>query len=70
MAAQPDWNSTLTWRKSSASVGAGECVEVAKSGMSVLIRDSRDRSGPVLEYTASQWLGFVRRVKGVDTASR
>jgi hypothetical protein len=56
--------STLTWRKSSASAGAGECVEVAKSGSSVLARDSRDQSGVVLEFTTAQWLGLLQRIKG------
>ncbi len=55
--------STLNWRTSSASAGAGECVEVAKSHSLVLARDSRDQSGPVLEFTAGQWRGFTQRLK-------
>lgn len=57
---------TLTWRRSNASAGAGECVEVAKSGWFVLARDSRNREGTVLELTVAQWLGLVRRVKSGD----
>lgn len=53
----------LTWRRSSASSGTGECVEVANSGSCVLARDSRDRDGAVLEFTSGQWLGFLRRIK-------
>jgi len=53
----------LTWRRSSASHGAGECVEVAKSGSFVLARDSRDQAGAMLEVTVAQWLGLVRRIK-------
>ena len=64
MPAEPSHNPTLIWRKSSASAGAGECVEVAKSGSSVLARDSRDRSGGVLEFTTVQWLGLLQRIKG------
>ena len=63
MVAQPNRYLTLAWRKSSASGGAGECVEVAKADSFVLARDSRDRSGVVLEFTGGQWLGFVRRIK-------
>jgi hypothetical protein len=63
MTLRPEY-SALTWRKSSASAGAGECVEVARSGSCVLARDSRDRDGVVLEFTLSQWLGFLRRAKG------
>ena len=63
VAAQPYGYSALSWRKSSASVGAGECLEVAKSDAFVLARDSRDQSGPVLEFTSAQWSGLVRRIK-------
>jgi len=66
MATQPGQYSTLTWRKSSASAGAGECVEVAKSGHVVLTRDSRDQSGAVLAFTTAQWLGLLRRIKNGD----
>lgn len=68
MPAKPSQNPTLIWRKSSASAGAGECVEVAKSGPSVLARDSRDRS-VVLEFTTAQWLGLLQRIKG-EVAAR
>jgi hypothetical protein len=63
MAAQPIRYSALDWRKSSASGGVGECVEVAKSDSFVLARDSRNRSGAVLEFTSSQWLELVHRIK-------
>ena len=60
--------STLTWRKSSASAGAGECVEVATADPYVLARDSRDQSGPVLELTSAQWHGLMSRIKNGDAA--
>ena len=63
MTAQPNRSSTPIWHKSSASAGGGECVEVAMWKSSVLVRDSRDRPGPELEFTQAQWRGFVRRVK-------
>jgi Domain of unknown function (DUF397) len=63
MAAQPNRDSTLIWHKSSASGGDGACVEVAKSGSCVLVRDSRDRSGAVLVLTRAQWLGLLRHIK-------
>lgn len=59
----PGQHSTLDWRKSSASAGQGECVEVATSGQAVLTRDSRAQAGPVLEFTTSQWLGLLQRIK-------
>jgi hypothetical protein len=63
MPAQPAQDAPLNWRKSSASAGAGECVEVANSGQAVLTRDSRDQSGVVLAFTAAQWLGLMSRIK-------
>jgi hypothetical protein len=63
MATQPNPDSTLSWRKSRASGASGNCVEVAESGSSVLVRDSADRSGPVLALTSGQWRGLVRRIR-------
>ena len=62
MASQPNRDSTLIWRKSSASGGNANCVEVAKSGSSVLVRDSADRSGAVLTLTCAQWRSLVQRI--------
>lgn len=64
MATQPNRDSRLIWRRSSASGGNGACVEVAESGSSVLVRDSHDRSGAQLAFTTFQWRVFVRRIKG------
>ena len=64
MAARPNQDSTLVWRKSSASAYAGGCVEVAKSQTSVLVRDSREPTGSTLVLTCAQWRGFLRDIKG------
>jgi hypothetical protein len=63
MTARPE-DSALIWRKSSASAGIGECVEVAASGTSIFVRDSRNRSGTVLAFTQPQWRGLLRRIRG------
>ena len=68
MATQPNRDSTAVWRKSRASSGDSECVEVAKLESSVLVRDSGDQSGAVLEFSPAQWHGFVRRVKDGNAA--
>jgi hypothetical protein len=51
----------LQWRKSSRSGGSGgNCVEVAtlpNGGRAV--RDSKDRSGPVLTFTEAEWDAFL-----------
>jgi hypothetical protein len=63
MAAQPNRDVTLIWRKSSASGASGGCVEVARSHSSMLVRDSRNTAGGVLEVTCAQWQEFVRSLK-------
>lgn len=53
------------WRKSSYSANNGYCVEVwpLAAVPAVLVRDSKDPDGPVLEFTAAQWRAFTERVK-------
>jgi nitrite reductase/ring-hydroxylating ferredoxin subunit len=51
------------WRKSSFSVGDGECVEVAQFGSLFLIRDSRNQNGLVLLVTERQFRALVQRLK-------
>jgi hypothetical protein len=48
----------LNWRTSSWSSG-GSCVEVALDGDRVLMRDSKDRSGPVLSFSRAAFQGFL-----------
>jgi hypothetical protein len=59
-------SSELAWFKSSYSGNeGGECVEVAATPGTpgtVHIRDSKDRSGPVLAFTAGAWDAFVSLV--------
>jgi hypothetical protein len=50
----------VTWRKSSASGGgSADCVEVAFVEDSVLVRHSRNSSGPMLSFTLSEWRAFL-----------
>lgn len=51
---------TAAWRKATASGGTGgDCVEVAPLSQGrVAVRDSKNRSGPVLVFTASEWAAF------------
>jgi len=53
----------VTWHKSSQSGGQGNCVEVAETPTAVGVRDSKDRGGPVLAFTRTDWQEFVDRVK-------
>lgn len=52
----------VVWRKSSAS-GSGNCVEVASSGQSILVRDTKNRDGGVLTFTSGEWQAFVTGVE-------
>ncbi len=51
------------WRKSRRSVGNGACVEIAPAPGSVVVRDSTDRVGPVLRYSARAWHTFIADTK-------
>lgn len=48
----------LAWRRST-SCGGGACVEVALSGLEVLVRDGKDPSGTVLRYSLEEWTAFL-----------
>jgi hypothetical protein len=50
--------SRAAWRKSTRS-GTNGCVEVAFVEDKVAVRDSTDRSGPVLLFTAHEWEAFI-----------
>jgi hypothetical protein len=56
------WPTALRWRKSQASA-QGDCVEVATSPEGVLVRNSKDRSGPVLTFTPTEWTAFLAGVR-------
>jgi uncharacterized protein DUF397 len=53
----------MNWRKSSYSGGEGNCVEVADSGNRVLMRDTQDRTGPVIKVSLAAWRRFAEQVK-------
>jgi hypothetical protein len=55
-----------TLRKSSYSGGnGGNCVEIGAQPQAgrVLVRDTRDRQGPVLGFSLQTWRQFAERVK-------
>jgi hypothetical protein len=58
-----DGDRALTWRTSSYSGNnGGQCVEIA-ARETVLVRDSKDSCGPVLEADARVWQEFITRLK-------
>ncbi|GAA0852160.1 DUF397 domain-containing protein [Streptosporangium amethystogenes subsp. fukuiense] len=52
------------WKKSSLSSVNGNCVEVAVlDGGRTGVRDSKERSGPVLVFTREEWGIFIGAIK-------
>ena len=54
--------SQVVWRTSTLS-SAGNCVETAFLSDRVAVRDSKDRQGPVLLFTHSEWDAFLGGVR-------
>lgn len=56
------------WPKASRSGSTGDYADVAAdSGTRVLVRDAKDRGGPVLAFRPSAWREFASQVR--STAS-
>ena len=59
-----DGTSALSWRKSSRSGNnGGDCVEVADTARVVLVRDTKDRDGAVIAFSAGAWTAFAAKIK-------
>lgn len=55
---------SLSWRKSTQSIGNGQCVEAARLTDGCLAtRDSMDTSGPLILFTRTEWHTFLRGIK-------
>ncbi|MGA5301696.1 DUF397 domain-containing protein [Nucisporomicrobium flavum] len=53
------------WHKSTRS-SSGACVEIKKESDRVLMRDSKDRSGPVLAFDLDAFRAFIADLKAGD----
>lgn len=54
----------MNWRKSSySSDNGGECVETASGGGFVVVRDTTNRDGGALSFTARAWREFLGGLK-------
>lgn len=52
------------WRKSTRSSGnGGACVEVGDQARGVLVRDTTNRKGETLAFTADAWASFTATLK-------
>lgn len=57
MASQP------AWRVATYTGGNGNCIEVADDAKTVLVRDTKDRDGGTLAFTAQAWEAFTSGLK-------
>lgn len=52
------------WRKSTRSGSGDNCVEVAVADDGVVgVRDSKNPTGPLLEFTPAEWAAFTGGVR-------
>ena len=59
-----DSTSQQRWRTSSyTGANGGNCVEVGHTGPMIAVRDTKDRQGPVLAFSAAAWKRFAGQVK-------
>ncbi len=56
-------NTYTDWRKASYSNGSGQCVETASSAGTVAVRDTANRGGDTLTFSAAAWERFTASVK-------
>ncbi|MGI8449245.1 MAG: DUF397 domain-containing protein [Streptosporangiaceae bacterium] len=57
--------SRAVWRTSTRSGGNGNCVEVAANLHGVVaVRDSKDRTGPILIFGHADWEAFTAKLRG------
>jgi Domain of unknown function (DUF397) len=53
----------MDWRKSSYSGANGSCVETATGNGVVLVRDTTNREGGTLAFTAGAWQAFLETLR-------
>jgi hypothetical protein len=51
------------WRKASYSNGSGQCVETASGSGAILVRDTTNRDGGTLAFSADAWASFINGLK-------
>ncbi|MFF4382793.1 DUF397 domain-containing protein [Kitasatospora sp. NPDC001547] len=54
MSTEPAW-----FKSSHSGTEGGNCVEVAHTPGTIRVRDSKDKTGPQLTFTAAAWADFI-----------
>ena len=62
---RPDLTNTV-WRKTRRSAEQGSCVELARVGELVAVRDSKDPHGPALVFSRAAWRAFTTDLRLTD----
>lgn len=55
--------STPQWRKSSHSTAGNDCVEVAQTGTTCAVRDSKNPANGHLTFAPTAWEDFTSAIK-------
>jgi Domain of unknown function (DUF397) len=53
----------MNWRKATYSNGGENCVETASGSSVVLVRDTKDRDGGTLTFSAEAWERFTASLR-------
>jgi hypothetical protein len=62
--------SQAAWRTSTHTAQGSSCVEIATVGKQHLVRDTKDRQGPVLAFTPTEWTTFLNTIKSTGSTYR
>ena len=52
-----------TWRVATYTGGDGNCVEVGDANRAIIVRDTKDRDGGTLTFSADAWRKFTTAIK-------
>jgi Domain of unknown function (DUF397) len=63
MSMDQDVHGEVAWRKSRYSMSNGNCVEATADQVGIVVRDSANRTGAMLRYSAQAWRAFVAWAK-------
>ena len=55
---------TTPWIKASVSNQEASCVELRRHGGAIEVRDTKDRSGPVLRFTRAEFAAWLDGARG------